>query len=341
MRTILCLTIFIATISLTTQANADEILLEDGSRLIGKILKLQDGTLTLQTKHTGKLTIDMSAVTGINADQELGIVQQDAAPQFGTLQLNDGEQQLSVEDAQPQLLDIAELTLLWDKDKKMPKPTQRWTGRFEFGLNGTDGNSERFSFTGRSEAKRKTDAGELSLYFQAYYAEANGEQSQNEITTGGRYDWEIAPKWNAYTRVEFEKDEFEIVDLRSILAFGVSHKFLERERQSLNARLGLGYLREDFESADTEQEVIMDLGYDYTLNLRDWIKVTHDLTYYAGIVSPIEEFRIVANTAAEFDLTDNQQWKLRAGVKHEYDDQPLPTVENLDTTYYLNLAYDW
>lgn len=337
---LLCAILSIALMVSVTCAS-DEIHLEDGSLLIGTIVKLQDDILVLQTKHAGKVTIKMESVSGITTEKTHGVVVNESVPQFGTLDFENGEQVLLIDEGGPQIIEPTELSLLWLKDKKMPKPARLWSARVELGINGSDGNSERFSFVGRSNATRKTDTDKLFLYIQGYYTEDNGVRSQNEFKLGGRYEWKVAPKWSAYTRTEFEEDEFEQLDLRSTLVLGMSYSVLEGSQQTLSARMGVGYLREDFETAPSEEETILDLGYDYMLKIRQYAKITHNLTYYAGLDEPTEEFRIVADTAGEVPLTADEKWKLRIGVKHEYDDEPQPTVKNLDTTYYLNLAYDW
>lgn len=331
----------ILALTVSLGALSDEITLKDGSRLIGTIIKLRDGNLILQTEHLGKVTIDSSGIEGIQTNQINGIAMNDLSPHLGTLKYSEGQQQVILERGDARPLALTDLSLIWPADKEMPKPEKLWHAQIDLGINGASGNSDRFSFLGRSEVTRKTDINKLLLYLQGYYAEDNGIRSHNEFKTGARYEWKADQRWSAYTRLEFEEDEFEALDLRSTLVFGASYKVLQKPKQTLNTRLGVGYQREDFEIAPSEDKAILDFGYDYMLKIRNWAKLTHDLTYYAGLESPTEEFRIVMNTGAEVPLTASQNWKLKVGVKHEYDDEPLPTVEDLDTIYYLNLGYGW
>lgn len=327
--------------SFSMSAVADEVHLDDGSILFGKILLLQEGKLILETKHAGKITVKMSGVSGITSENALGIALEDYSPQSGTLEYRDGTQLFQGAESGEQTIDPPTLRLMWPEGTKMPKPAREWRGRLELGINGTSGNSDRFSAQGRTEARRVTDINKLLLYIQANYSENNGVRSQNESKIGGRYESEVSPRWSWYTRAEVEQDEFEEIDLRSTIVLGMSYSILEEQNQTLAARLGLGYQRESFEDNPTEENMILDFGYDYMLQVRDWARLTQDLTYYSGIDQPTEELRLVVNTAAEVPLTPGQQWKLRLGVTHEFDDQPVEGVENLDTTYFLNLVYDW
>lgn len=323
-------------------AQADEVVLQDGSRIIGAVVKIQDGTLTMQTAHVGKLSINMADVVGITTDAPHGVSLDTTTPQQGQLQYDGVRQQfLKGENKIAEDLEPVSVLLLWPADEDMPKAARQWTGRVQLGINGADGNSDRFSFLGLTDAKRSREQDMLLVYFQGAYAEDSGIRSRNEFKLGGRYEWSFTEKWSAYFRSEFEEDEFEALDLRTTAVLGLSRKLLEKPKQTMSMRFGLGYLREDFEVAETEEEAIFDFGYDYALQVREWTKITHTLTYYSALDDPVENFRLVANTGAEVPLTHTEQWKLRIGVKHEYDDDPLPTIEGLDTTYYMNLAYDW
>lgn len=329
-------------LALPLLSQADEVVLQDGSRLHGTVVKIQDATLTLETTHIGKLSIPMSAVSGITTDSPHGLSLDTTTPQKGLLHYDGTQQHFRLQDTPTtQPLEIASLQLLWPADETMPKPARLWTGRIQLGVSGADGNSDRFSFLGLTDATRKREQDTLLLYFQGAYAEDSGIRSRNEFKLGGRYEWNLTDKWSAYFRNEFEEDEFESLDLRTTTVLGMSHKLLGSPKQTLSTRFGIGYLSESFEAAEAQEDAILDLGYDYTLKVRDWTKFTHKLTYYSALDEPTENFRVVANTAAEIPLSNTQAWKLRVGLSHEYDDAPLPGIQNLDTTYYTNLTYNW
>ena len=47
----------------------------------------------------------------------------------------------------------------------------------------------------------------------------------------------------------------------------------------------------------------------------------------------------LGNTAMVFPLKQ-ESWKLKLGVRNEYNSTPLPGVDPLDNTYYVNLVYE-
>lgn len=333
--------VFLITCLVSATVFADEVVLEDGSRLVGEVAGVRDGVLTLKTKHAGTVSINMSGVTGITTEANRGVAQTEDAPEVGRLVVNEGSQTLVTEDGIAREVPTDSLLLVWPADKDMPRPKPIWAGRLEIGFNGTDGNSDRLSFLGKTEAVRETDEHKLLLYSSINYAEDDDIRTRNEIKAGGRNEWKIQGPWSAFVRAEFEHDEFEALDLRSTGVLGMSYQVLTSERQEFNTRFGLGYQREEFDTGETQSEAILDLGYDYSLLIRAWAKLKHDLNYSSALDDLTDEFRVVANTAAEIPIGTTQAWKLRTGVTHEYDDEPLPGIEELDTTWFLNLAYDW
>jgi hypothetical protein len=45
--------------------------------------------------------------------------------------------------------------------------------------------------------------------------------------------------------------------------------------------------------------------------------------------------------AAEIPLTKDKDWRLRVGVRNNYDGLPEPDIKRLDTYYFLNIAWAW
>ena len=340
MRTHLFLMILIATV-FSGEALADEVFLRDGSHLIGTIKLVRDGELVIKTEFSGTITVDMEGVEGVRTDDVLGIGLEEEGPLFGTLNFDSSEQSIETDDDEHRIIDLEDVKVVWPKDEDMPNVDRIWSGRVELGLDGARGNSDSFNFLGLTSATRKTETNKVVLNAQGHFEEDNGLRSENEFKASGRYEWKFRGKWNTFVRGELETDEFEEVNLRSSIIVGLGKTFLETERQEFSARIGIGFLREDFKSAEMVTDLIMGFGYDYALKVRESFRLTHDLNLYSTLDEPLKGYRIVTNTAGELSLSGNDHWKLRGGVMQEFDEKPLPDVDGLDVTYYLNLGYTW
>ena len=216
-----------------------------------------------------------------------------------------------------------------------------WTGEIALGLQGENGNNERLAFHGRAEARRETPLERLLFYLEGDYAKENGERTANEIIGGAKFERDIAERWFTYGKGEIEFDEFENLDLRTTISGGLGYFLIEEEDQELKAHAGLGYQHESFDSGVAEDEAIVDIGYDYRLDLNDRLRLTHSLTYFPTLGDPFTGYRLTGDAALEVPITEEERWKLRLGARSEYDAEPQPDIDRLDTSYFIDLVYAW
>jgi putative salt-induced outer membrane protein YdiY len=313
----------------------DDIQLKNGSRIIGNISYIQAGILHVNTEFAGALKIDMTHVTGIITD-EAHAVSIDEKPPV-QLRLHQSDSSPVAIDSSGAEVPLA-LTAITSLD--LPDPP-KWIGRAELGINGATGNSDRFALLGRTEMTRKFQEDLLYFLFQADYEEDEGTRTENEFLFATRYEWKTRERWYGFAKLALEHDEFEDLDLRSTLTVGARHDTYKSDRQELISRMGIGYQREDFKTGDSQDQAIFDLGMDYRLEVSKWLRFTQDVAYLSVVEDPIDDYRAVFRTGAEVPIGNKEAWKIRVGVTNEYDNDPQPGIDHLDTKYTLNLIYDW
>ncbi len=325
--------------------------LTTGDRVVG-ILNATDGQQFVHATALGDVLVPLADVGGIWP--------QDKTPEVDTA-VKDEAVQAMQEDYENQ---IAEL----EKSQRLTLK-ELWSGRAEFGLNGQSGNKERVDVRLGIDLNRNTERERLNLYLKGQYAETNSEKSANEVMGGARLEVDFSERTYVYSKVDLEYDEFEDLDLRATLTAGIGHFFIKREKLELKGWVGVGYehetftkepeplptpstfeealrqalirAREDNNDATSENEAVVELGYTFRKDVRKHFRLKHGLTYYPSLSDPFEEYRLAADTAMEFPLGKEPDWTLRSGIRHEYDSRPREGIDKLDTTYYLNLGYNW
>jgi putative salt-induced outer membrane protein YdiY len=248
-------------------------------------------------------------------------------------------------------------------------PEKHWSGRAEFGLNGQSGNKERVDIRLGIDLNRKLRLGRLNVYLKGQYAETNSEKSANEVLGGTRIEVDFSERTYAFGKVDFEYDEFEDLDLRTTLTVGLGHFFIKREKMELKGWVGAGYEYEQFtrdpeptprpttaeelvrqvlldalldkDYTSTESSGVVEIGYNFRKDVKHNFRLKHGVTFYPSLNDPTSEYRFTADTALEFPLGKEPDWTLRAGVRNDYDAMPEVGIDKLDTTYYLNLGYNW
>ena len=126
--------------------------------------------------------------------------------------------------------------------------------------------------------------------------------------------------------------------MRSTAALGGGYHWFKKPDHALKTSLGLGYRHESFTNNRTEDSAVIDLGANYRLDLAPWVHFTQKVSFSPSFDS-VNDFRLETDTAFVIPLK-NDRWKLKIGVQNEYNSQPQPGLERLDSTYYANVVVD-
>lgn len=329
-----------ASLVFASAAFPDEVRLVDASIVFGRVTSVSGGNLKIATDFAGELTIPVAKIAGVIVDEPREIRIGATHHVQGTLDLDDGVQVLIVgESVQP--LALHHLTVLQDLGVPIvDPPVANWVGRAEVGLTGKSGNTDRMDARALVSATRTGPHGRLTLSTRGAYAEVEDDRSQNEVLAMELYERDLTARLFAFEKLELEYDEFEDLDLRATLSAGLGYFLVRSPRQELKVRGGLAYQHEEFSDSSTEDSFLLESGYDYRLDIAKWFRYTSRLSFFA---EPDDTYawRFDAENAGEVPLSRATGWKLRFGVRHEYDNDPQPDIERLDTSYYLTLVYDW
>jgi putative salt-induced outer membrane protein YdiY len=334
-------------------ALADVVHLANGSQLVGTVEGVSDGKLKIKTDYAGTFDIDMKTVKGISTDQPVNVRTKDGEVKVGKLAFDPANGQTTVAaqaaGGAARAVTMDELTDSWTLTGKAPdllaaekaaeaaKP--KWTFRAEIGLNGQTGNQERFALNGGLSAKRSTLDDRLSIFAAANYAVEDGDRTADEILGGARYEYDLSDRWFVYTGINLEYDQFEDLDLRVQFTAGFGYFIIKQEKQTLKARGGAGFQHESFGNGTNTDQGIAELGVEYDVDINDYLHFSHRTTYFPSF-EEIGDYRIVMENAVELPISKEDGWKLRAGIRNEFDDQPVAGIDRLDTFYFMNVAWD-
>tara|TARA_R110000782_G_scaffold39043_5_gene91062 strand:- start:8688 stop:9929 length:1242 start_codon:yes stop_codon:yes gene_type:complete len=217
-----------------------------------------------------------------------------------------------------------------------------WSGNIGLGVSGQSGNTDNFGVQGRGEAVRDTGFDRITLYVEGNLEKQNKTTSTNEVFAGAALEHDLNPVWFVFGSADFEKDEFENLELRGIAQTGLGRFFIRQDNLILKGLVGLGYQHESFTDGTTSEEGVVSLGTDFLYQYDEWWKFGHKFTYYPSLSRPASDYRLISNAFAELPLAGiDSPWKLRLSLRNQYDNVPKPSINKLDTTYMMNLVYDW
>lgn len=223
---------------------------------------------------------------------------------------------------------------------RTPRWLEGWNGSIEFGLTGSDGNSEQISFRTGVDATRKTDRTETSLKIHYLYAKSEGQESANRFDLSLRNDWLFREsRWRLFARGVYENDQFQEWDHRLSGFVGVGYQFIQRDGTTLVGRSGLGGSQEiggPNEGFTPEAFLGADLSHQLTRRQ----KLTASTDFFPSL-DEAGEFRWVNAAAWEISIDPETNMFLRLGAQHRHDSDPGAGFKNNDLDYYLTLGWSF
>lgn len=219
-----------------------------------------------------------------------------------------------------------------------PEPRPRlWSGSFELGLDGSEGNSTRFNIRSGVDAKRKTDQDVLSLDLDYRKNTKESEETAHRAFFDWRYEWlfEDSP-WTWFGHGTVDYDEFQAFDLRVAIDAGLGYEFVDTEATSFLARCGGGWSREiGGPDDDYVPEAVFGLDFEHQLSKRH--KLTATVDYTPDVTDP-RDFRMKSKAAWEMLLDAEMNLSLKLSALDRYDSTPHGAKPN-DVDYSITLLW--
>ncbi|MEC9037891.1 MAG: DUF481 domain-containing protein [Verrucomicrobiota bacterium] len=329
--------LILSTIAFSSSVIADVLKISDGSRLYGKITKVEDGTISLKTTYAGTIKVKQSEVLSFETEDPVLANLKGGKTLTGAVESKGDKVRIGEENSLG-LVNLSQILSLKPDPGKEPK--KDWIFSAGFDLLGKQGNTEEMSLGANALIARKGPKDELKFTAEFEDREKNSEKTADRIAGGASYEYFFKDSLGWYLRSELESDEITSVNLRSTTGAGASYRLLNRDRQTLVVRSGLGYRFIDYETMkEDESSLTLDLGLTHNYKFNDMVSIASQLSYVPGIGSS-ENNRFVHDSTLVFPIGNGERWSLKLGIKNEYETEPA-VPEKLDTTYYSKMSFSW
>ncbi len=330
-------------LALGLRARADVVEMSDGSRLIGKITKIDLGTVYFKTTYAGDLKIDQKLVTVITTDAPISVRLKSGTAMEGKVVAANGEVSVVGEEATITTA-IPKIAAVWPAgaiDPDILAKQHHWS--FEAGLDieGKTGNSDQLGTAGSFRAKL-TGPEDVLQFYTAYNRQVtDGAKSADQFKAGIDYSDNFSDKTSWYARDEAGFDRVMGIDFYNISAAGLGYDFIKLKAETLTARAGLSYRYDEY-AAYSDTPALSSAGGDFELDnttLFKFSKMVNTLSYVPAF-SDFNNYVVQQDSYYEIPMAD-PKWKLRMGISNNYESKPVPGTRRLDTTYYTRLILDW
>ena len=295
----------------------ESIRLTNGDVLVGRIIEFNDTTVRFSHDLFGDIELDRVDVTLLGADEATGA---------GRDRSNDVALAVMQDDAEAAADDAAETEKVW-------------SFRFVAAASYTTGNSESTNISGLFTGTRETEDMRTIIDAAYFYAESDGEESDNKFTTGILNDWLFPDSpWFVFASARFDNDEFESWDQRFTAHVGPGYQFIDDEDFNLRGRLGIGVIREwGSSNEDWRPEGL--IGVEGRWQITERQELRFDSTAFPDL-DDAGEFRVVSNAAWSLLVDEEMNLSLTVGARHEYQSQVDPGDDKNNLRIFAGLQID-
>lgn len=318
---------------------ADQLVLKDGSRLRGEVVRQKDGVLEFKTGFAGVINVQWEQVIELQAESPVDVYLGNGELLQAT-SIRNGAEGATVETAtQPPGQVVVNGPVSINPEAWERGDGYKLSGLVNAGLELQQGNSdqEKIAMDGAMKIRRLHDRLNLAAQYQ--------KDRSNKLTTAenwflrNKYDYFVTDKRYYGASLNFEQDKFADLRLRTALGPHVGYQFFESSKMNLSADVALMYVMDDFYIAPDDEYAALGWNIDFDrMLLADRLQFYHK---QSGLLELGEADNVVVDTWTGF------RFPLVAGIlasveaQVEYDGGAPAGVDKVDTIYRAKLGYQW
>ncbi len=334
------LSLFVVMLLGVAPSSADELLMKDGSRLLGKVLNQMDGTLEFETSYAGTIKVKWDQVSELQADEPVQVLLSNEELREVTSITNTEDATIvtAVTEGASESLEPDAIAFINPESWRYGEG-YNFTGRLNVSLVYQRGNtvSNENDLDGNLGMRWKDDR--VTVYGQFEKDSNFGETTAQNWLLTGKYDHFQTEKFYYGANAGLEHDEFADLQLRSKIGPHVGYQFYETPDLNLSTDAGVTYVDEDFISAKDKQYAALSWLVDF-----DWFIIPDHIQFYHrdnGLLSleDVGDLSINSWTGFRFPLYEGIVASIEAEVT--YDGGAPAGIDSTDTTYRAKLGYQW
>ena len=313
-------------------ANAANVHLNDGSIIIGSIISLTDGEdLIVDTAHMDEVVIEWGSVDRILNTEVLDIELFDGKRYAGQLSRTGDDVEISgdslLQISADDVYEIQEFAAgVWDgisADTSLGMNLVRGNNQvtqISFGMGvGFENQDFQTRLRGATILNEQVDAGDT-----------------RRTTLTGSYAHKYTNGWQAYGRLQYESDEQQGLDGRTLLAGAIGKRVHNQRRHRVEVFAGLALNSERFSGLATNETLEGLVGSSY--RMRSFVDIDSTLLVFPSLEDS-DRVRAQFDATLSFDLYSALDFQIT--VYDRYDSQPPVGNDKNDVGVTLGLSWDY
>jgi hypothetical protein len=336
---------FVLTGILLPSAWADQLVLKNGDRVTGSIVKKDDKNLTVKTDQVGVVAISWDQIESIAVEKPVNIVLKDGRTLYGTLTMTSQKAEVTTSQTAVSVTPADIVVIRNDAEEgayqRMLHPgwAYLWAGTGTVGLAGTAGNAKTLTFTAGLNASRVTNTDKTSLYFNLIKASAqidNETKDTAQAVRGGiSYDRNVNPRFFYNVFNDYEYDRFQDLDLRFVIGGGAGFHAWKKDTSSLDLLAGFAYNRSSFSTPLIRNSGEFYWGDEYSLKLNSATSLVQSYRMFNNLTDT-GTYRVNFDIGMSTKLLKWLSWNV--SLSDRYLSDPAPGRKTNDFLYTTGLG---
>jgi hypothetical protein len=228
-------------------AAADEVIMNNGDRLSGDVMRQEGDLLKLKTAYAGTVEIDWAQVREVRLDEAQEVLLDDETVlEVTAVSRGDGRVILQQDpSAEPESVDAARVKVIEPEPWELGKG-HRLSGRVNFALKIEQGNTDKNEVDLDFELDYRRRWHRLESWGELEYDTSRGDKTTDTWSLDNNYRRLFKSPWYASAWLYFKHDRFADLRLRYLAGPALGYTFAEGPPRNLRAEAGLFYFEDDF-----------------------------------------------------------------------------------------------
>jgi putative salt-induced outer membrane protein YdiY len=336
------LTLSMALLLITGNSLADELIMNDGSRLFGEVVKRENGTLEFKTTYAGVIKVQWAEVSELHTDEPMQLMLDDEST-LTAQQIRNTEDGIYLDDEiEPDLsepsLAQSELAFI-NPDPWRTGEGYKLSGHINFALEKERGNTDKDEIDIDGDLTWRYRHDRFRMYGELERDRNNSQKTKDKWKQRNSYDHFFTKQWYAGAFLGFEHDKFADLNLRTIIGPKVGYQWFEGRDMNLSTEIGPMYVDEDFDKDEDDDYPALGWAIDFDKFLfKEFMQFYHRQT---GLWNLDDTSNLVWDTWTGLRFPLAWGFVTSTEMQVEYDSGAAKDKDDVDTTYTLKIGYQW
>lgn len=319
---------FIALVALTAPAIAQTnsapvkseiILLKNGDRVTGVVLKEDEKSVSLKTRWNAELVLPKSEIEKREQKTPQPVVQAEASVP------------VPVVPAKEESL---------EKPATKPKPAGIWKGKFQLGADLRESTVSSYLYSAVARVSYTRGDWNTAADYRYSYGRSGKVRSADRMDGTLKTDLNLGEKkdWFVYGLGGVGYDQVRKIDFQFELGPGFGRHLLVRKDMALNGELGMTYQQQDFSNGNRRDEMRVRFAEDYFWQLNPKVRFEHKAEIQPAFDDP-GDYRVRLEATVSYALFSNLSWNV--SLIDLYDSEPTPGVSKNDLQVRSGLGFSF